>query len=138
MAAADVGESRLIPVEVQPGGVVIIGPQLAADGMTLQAVARQGGVRLSLVCANHAEAIAADILAGRPSSAVPVLGTVDVRTKAQLRIKSATCPVDVVVSPLDDAPARFAWERPTSEIARSTGGPLIHCPTAPDETTEPR
>jgi hypothetical protein len=37
--------------------------------------------------------------------------------------------VDVVVRPLDDAPARFAWERPTSEIARSTGGPLIHCAT---------
>jgi len=27
------------------------------------------------------------------------------------------------------SPEDAAWERPTSEIARSTGGPLIHCPT---------
>jgi hypothetical protein len=38
-----------------------------------------------------------------------------------------TRPVVVVVTALDKAPARFAWERPTAEIARSTGGPLIHC-----------
>ena len=110
---------------------MIIGPQLAADGMTLQAVALQGGVRLTLVCAKHAETIAREFMAGRITSTVPVLGSVDVRTKAQLQIKPTLCPVDVVVSPLDNAPARFAWERPTSEIARSTGGPLIHCPTQP-------
>lgn len=131
MAPADVGETRRIPVEVQPGGLVIIGPQLAADGMTLQAVALQGGVRLTLVCAKYAETVAAEVLAGRPISTIPVLGTVDVRSKAQLRIKPASCLVDVVASPLDNAPARFAWERPTAEIARSTGGPLIHCPTTP-------
>lgn len=89
------------------------------------------GVRLTLVCAKHAETVAAEFMAGRITSTIPVLGAVDVRTKAQLRIKAASCPVDVVVSPLDNAPARFAWERPTSEIARSTGGPLIHCPTQP-------
>lgn len=110
---------------------MIIGPQLAADGMTLQAVALQGGVRLTLVCANHAETIAREFMAGRITSTVPVLGSVDVRTKAQLRIKPTLCPVDVVVSPLDNAPARFAWERPTSEIAHCTGGPLIHCPARP-------
>jgi hypothetical protein len=131
MAAADVGETRRVPVELQPGGVMIIGPQLAGYGMTLQAVALQGGVRLTLVCAKDAETIAREFMAGRPVPVVPVLGSVDVRTKARLRIKPALCPVDVVVSPLDNAPARFAWERPTSEIARSTGGPLIHCPTQP-------
>lgn len=131
MAAADVGETRHVPVEIQPGGVMIIGPQLAAEGMTLQAVAQQGGMRLTLVCAKDAETIATEFMAGRITSTVPVLGAVDVRTSARLRIKPTSCPVDVVVTPLDSAPARFAWERPTSEIARSTGGPLIHCPTEP-------
>jgi hypothetical protein len=131
MAAADVGETRRIPVELQPGGVMIIGPQLAGEGMTLQAVALQGGVGLTLVCAKDAETIAREFMAGHPVPVVPVLGSVDVRTEARLQIMPALCPVDVVVHPLDDAPARFAWERPTSEIARSTGGPLIHCPTPP-------
>ena len=135
MAAADVGESRRVPVELQPGGVMIIGPQLAANGMTLQAVAQKGGVRLALVCAKHAETVAAAFLAGRSAPTVPVLGSVDVRTKARLQIKPASCPVDVVVTPLDNAPARFAWERPTSEIAHSTGGPLILC--APKPATAP-
>lgn len=131
MVADDVGESRRVPVEIQPGGVMIIGPQLAADGMTLQAVALEGGVKLTLVCAKDAETVAREFMAGRIESTVPVLGSVDVRTKAQLRIKPSSCPVDVVVIPLDNAPSRFAWERPTSEIAKSTGGPLIHCPTKP-------
>jgi hypothetical protein len=66
-------------------------------------------------------------MAGRITSKVPVLGTIDVRTKMRLRIKPTSCPVVMVASPLDNAPARFAWERPTSEIARSTGGPLVRC-----------
>jgi len=127
MGAANVGETRRVPVEIQPGGVMIIGPQRANDGLTLQASALQGGVRLTLVCAQHAETVAAEFMTGRITSTIPVLGSIDVRTKARLRIKPTTCPVVVVASPLDNAPTRFAWERPTSEIARSMGGPLIHC-----------
>lgn len=38
---------------------------------------------------------------------------------------------NVVVSPLDNASASFAWERPTAELARSTGGSLTHGPMIP-------
>jgi len=131
MAAADVGETKRIPVSTQPGGVMIVGPQRAEDGLTLQADGLEGGARLTLVCAKHADTIATEFLAGRITSTVPILGTVDIRTKAKLRIRPTSCPVVVVVTPLDDEPARFAWERPTSEIAHSMGGPLIHCPTKP-------
>ena len=131
MAAADVGETRRIPVSIQPGGVMIVGPQRAEDGLTLQAAGLEGGARLTLVCAKHADTIATEFLAGRTAPSVPVLGTVDIRTKAKLQIKPTSCPVVVVVTPLDDKPARFAWERPTSEIAHSMGGPLIHCPAKP-------
>jgi hypothetical protein len=128
MGAADVGETRKVLVEVQPGGAILIGPQRAEDGMTLQVDASQGGVRLTVMCAKHATTIANAIIAGQPMPTVPVLGTVDVRGKSRLQIKPTDCLVDVVASALDKAPARFAWERPTSEIAHSTGGPLIHCP----------
>jgi hypothetical protein len=127
MGAADVGETWRVPAAIQPGGVMIIGPQNAEDGMTLQADASQGAVRLTLVCAKQADTVAAEYMAGRITSKVPVLGTIDVRTKSRLKIKPTTCPVVVVASPLDNAPTRFTWERPTSEIARSTGGPMVHC-----------
>jgi hypothetical protein len=127
MGAADVGETRRIPVAIQPGGVMLVGPQLAEDGMTLQADGLQGAARLTVVCAKHAATIASAFLAGKTAPPVPVLGTVDIRTKARLSVKPTSCPVVVVVTPLDNAPARFAWERPASEIAHSTGGALIHC-----------
>jgi hypothetical protein len=127
MGPADVGETRKVLVDVHPGGAIMIGAQRAEDGMTLRVDALQGGVRLTLACARHAATIADAIIAGRPMPTVPVLGTVDVRGKSRLQIKPTDCLVDVIASPLDNAPARFAWERPTAEISRSTGGPLIRC-----------
>ncbi len=131
MGIAGVGETLRVPVEVQPGGVIIVGPQLASHGMTIQADAEKGAVRLTLVCTEQAEKVAAEFMAGRITSNVPVLGSVDVHTRARLEIQAASCPVAVVVSPLGNAPARFAWERPTSEIARSMGGPLMRCAAEP-------
>ena len=133
MGPADVGETWRVPAEIQPGGVMIIGPQDANDGMTLQAEASQGAVHVTLVCAKHADTVASDYMAGHTMSTVPTLGAIDVRandarTKTALRIEPTTCPVVVVATPLANAPARFTWERPTAEIARSTGGPLVQCP----------
>jgi hypothetical protein len=127
MGEADVGESRSVPVDVQPGGVIMIGPQIADDGMTLKAIALAGAVRLDLVCAKDADTLASEYINGQIASSVPILGTTDVRDESRLRIKSTRCPVVVVATALDDAPARFAWERPTAEIARSTGGSLVRC-----------
>jgi hypothetical protein len=127
MGVADIGETWRVPAEIRPGGVMIIGPQNAEHGMTLKASASQGAARLTLVCAKHADTVATEYMAGRIAPTVPVLGTIDVRTKAQLRIKPTTCPVVVVATPLGNALTRFAWERPTSEIARSTGGPMVRC-----------
>ena len=131
MGNAGVGDTLRVPVEVEPGGVIIIGPQLASHGMTLEADAEKGGVRLAVVCAEQAENVAAEFMAGRIRSRVPVLGSVDVRTRARLEVQATSCPVAVVVTPLANAPARFAWERPTSEIARSMGGPLMQCAAEP-------
>lgn len=98
--------------------------------MTLRATASRGAVRLSLVCAEHAETVATDFLQGRARPSIPTLDSVEVRIEARLEITPTTCPVVVVVRPLGNQPARFTWERPTSEIARSTGGPLISCKRA--------
>jgi hypothetical protein len=138
MGKAGVGDTLRVPVEVQPGGVIIIGPQLASHGMTIQTDVEKGAVRLALVCAEQAEKVAADFMAGRTTSGVPALGGVDVRTRARFDIPTASCPVAVVASPLGNAPARFAWERPTSEIARSMGGPLMQCAAEPKPEKQAR
>jgi hypothetical protein len=127
MGAANVGETLRVPVELKPGGVIIIGPQRAGEGMTLKATASRGAVKLSLVCAKDAERVATEFLQGRTASNVPALASVDVRTTARLEIEPTACPVVVVITPLENAPARLAWERPTAEIARASGGPMIHC-----------
>jgi hypothetical protein len=127
MGAANVGETVRVPVELQRDGLMLIGPQAAGDGMSLKATASQGAVKLSLICAKHAATAANAFLQGRVDANVPTLGSVEVRTTARLEISPTSCPVIVMISPLENAPARFAWERPTAEIARSTGGPLIHC-----------
>lgn len=131
MGAAGIGATWRVPAEIQPGGVMIIGPQHAEDGMTLKADVSSGAVRLTLVCAEQADTIATEYMAGRITSNVPVLASIDVRKSARIRLKPTVCPVVAVASPLDNAPTRFAWERPTSEIAQSTGGPMVACPATP-------
>lgn len=127
MGAANVGETLRVPVELKPGGVMLVGPQLADDGMTLKATASRGAAKLTLVCAKDAATIATDFLYGRHKENVRTLGSVEVRTKARLAIESTACPVVVVITPLGNAPARLAWERPTAEIARASGGSLVPC-----------
>ena len=127
MQHADVGETKRVPVEIQPGGVMIVGPQLAGNGMTVHAQTEQGAIRMNLVCAKDADVVAADVIAGRVPKAGTVLGTADVRGTAKVHIKPTSCPVAVITSPLDNAPATYRWLRLPSEIAQSTGGPIMQC-----------
>lgn len=127
MQLPDVGETKRVPIELQPTGLAIAGPQLAGRGMTIHAETTQGAARIWLVCAADAETVATAFLAGQPVPATKILGHVDVRGKAKLRIKPAACPVMAVATPLDGAPTTFSWLRLPSEIARSTGGPVIAC-----------
>lgn len=106
---------------------MIAGPQLARNGMTVHAETTEGGVRMAATCLPHAEAIAAAVAAGRPVPSVPILGSVEVRGQGKLRIKPTACLVAVVTTPLDGRAAVYRWLRLPSEIAASTGGPLIEC-----------
>jgi hypothetical protein len=127
MTKPDVGETLRVPVEIQPGGVMLAGPQLAKNGMTVHAETTTGAARLEIMCAKQAEEVAAAFVAGREAAASQVLGAADVRGKATIKIKPASCPVVGVARALDGRPATISWLRPPSEIARSTGGPILHC-----------
>jgi hypothetical protein len=127
MQPADVGETKRVPIELHPGGLAIAGPQLAPDGMTMHVETAYGGARLALACAKDTEAIAEAFVAGKPLPQRKLLGQVDVRGRAKVTIKPTSCPVVAIASPLDGRQTQVSWLRMPSEIARSTGGPLIQC-----------
>ena len=68
-------------------------------------------------------------VAGEPLPAIKTLAVKDVRGKGTLRIGPASCPVVLVAQQLGSGVqgAAFDWQRPLSETARSTGGPIIEC-----------
>jgi hypothetical protein len=130
MQTADAGETHNVPIELQPGGLMMFGPQLAPDGMTIQVTARHGALRIAMACADKAAQAAQAFVEGN-NGEVPYLATADVRTTGKLHVPPQRCPVVVVAKSLEDRdPVTFDWQRPQGETARSTGGPLIHCAAA--------
>jgi hypothetical protein len=127
MQPPDAGETHDVPVELQPGGLMVFGPQLAPAGMTIRVGARHGGVRVALACADEAERAATAFLRGE-GGASQYLAVTDVRSTARLHEPPQRCPVAVLARSLDPrATVTFDWRRPPGEAARSTGGPLIRC-----------
>lgn len=123
MVARDMGETRRIPAELHAGGLVVLGPHAAEDGMSIDVRARDGAVRVELLCHADGERLAAAFVAGTPLPEVRALAARDVRGKARLKVKSARCPLVVVARPLTPG-ATFDWVRPDREAA---AGPLIDC-----------
>jgi hypothetical protein len=126
MQPADAGESLRVPVELQPGGLMMFGPQLAPDGMTLTA-SSNGGLRIAMACADKAAEVAQAYVAGN-NGEVPYLAMTDVHGTGKLHVPAQRCPVVVIAKSLEEsAPITFDWQRPQRETARSTGGPMIRC-----------
>lgn len=132
MGPAGVGQTKEITAELQPGGVMVFGPQAASHGMTVNADVSKGTARLMLVCNDQAEAMAKAFLDGRELPRGSVLASGDVRGKATLRTGAARCPVSLVttLAPGTSGPASLSWRRPAAEAATSSGGSLIDCPHA--------
>jgi hypothetical protein len=127
MQAPDAGETHRVPIELQPGGLMVFGPLPAPNGMTIDVHARSGGARVAMVCADDAEKLAETFIGGALGE-VPTLATADVRTTRRLRVPAQRCPVAVVARSLETRElVTFDWQRPLGESARSTGGPMIHC-----------
>jgi hypothetical protein len=130
MVAPGVGETKNVSVELHSGGLMVFGPHAAGDGMTVNAEVAGGKARLQLVCDEHVGELAQAFLDGRAPPRGPVLTSRDVGGKATLRAKAARCPVSLVATLPAGGPdtVTLSWRRPATETARSTGGPLIHCP----------
>lgn len=122
----DPGESKQQPIEIQPGGLLVFGPYDAPHGMSI-GVTSSGPIRVGLACIDKVGPAAQAFIAERRAPTIPTLAQRDVAGKATLAVGDQSCKLAVVVRSLAQQPVTFDWQRPASEIARSTGGPVIHC-----------
>ncbi len=131
MNPMDAGESKRVPIALQPGALMVFGPQLVGPaGFTANVEAANGAVRVTLACRDQAEALAAAYVDGQPLPEIKPLIAKTVDGKGTLRIAKASCEVSVIAQPAGSNALTFDWQRPPAEIASSTGGPLIACNSA--------
>lgn len=125
MTPPDVGETRKVPVELQPGGVIVFGPQLVLDdGITVNVHVQEGAVRAELACHDQGEALALAFARDGLTPSVKSIVRKDVTDKATLRLRHSRCPLAVVFRTIGDQPVHFDWQRPMKEAAV---GPLVRC-----------
>ena len=131
MVAPDPGESKSVPIELHPGGLMLFGPYEAPRGMTIDVTARTGEVQTDIICQEEAEELAEVFLSG--ADAVPptrTLSTDSVAGREKLKAKGNKCKVMVMARtpPGAKQPVTFDWLRPPKEHARATmGGPILQC-----------
>jgi hypothetical protein len=130
MVTPDVGETRKVDAELQPGGLLVFGPHQAPHGMTVKVHSSGGPVRAELVCQEDADAVAqAFVSDGQAPRTGRALASAVVTGDATLRARAAKCPVVMVARPLPGAkhPVVFDWQRPAAEAARAMGGKVLQC-----------
>ncbi|MFT3696477.1 MAG: hypothetical protein QM831_25275 [Kofleriaceae bacterium] len=125
MGAADAGESGAVPIEMHPGGLMVLAPQLAPDGMSVK-VDTNGPVRVGLACQKDAEAVADAFVHDRPVEPRLISDQL-VAATTTLKVKAQRCPVTVVAQSTAPVNVTFDVARPATEIATSVGGPMINC-----------
>jgi hypothetical protein len=129
----DAGETKKVPIELQPSALMVFGPQPVGDaGFTANVDSPTSSVHVAIACADQVDALADAYVAGQPLPTIKTLATKDIRGKGTLRIAHANCPVALTAQELDPSAhgASFDWQRPLAETARSTGGPIIDCSPA--------
>jgi len=122
LGPADVVETARVPVEIQPGGMMIFGPQLAPKGMSTN-VEVKGVASVAFVCDDDAAKLADAFAQNLPLPAVKTLA--EIHGAGRLAMPAAKCRVAIVARAT--APSTLELQRPLGEMARSTGGPLIRC-----------
>jgi hypothetical protein len=126
LGPADPGETKEKPVAIAPGGLLVFGPFMAPDGMTVK-INSNGPLRIGLACEDDVRPAVDAFVNEQPEPAIHTLDQVEVNGSGSLKIKPQKCKVAFVAKSLSQERVTFGWQRPASEIAQSTGGPAIRC-----------
>lgn len=129
MDTPDAGETKRVAIELQPNALMVFGPQLVGDAGFTASVDSSTAAHFELACRDEADKLAAAYIDGRPLPTIKTLAAKDIVGKGSLRVSKAGCQVSLIAQQLvpNAGVATFDWQRPSAEIARSTGGPLIAC-----------
>ena len=120
------GETFKQPIELAKNGMIVFGPYFAPGGMHVK-LNSDGPLRVGLACASDVEAAVDAYVHEQPLPEIATLTQADITGTGALEIKPQRCKVVLVAKSLAENKVRFDWARPAPEIARSTGGPAIHC-----------
>src|SRR5262249_44294850 len=128
LAPPDVLEPSSTTLELQPGGVLMLGPQRARDGMTVH-VDSPGQIDIALACVADAEAAARAYLANSAPPRFTALAELHDQASTDLTIGSTSCPVAVIARSraTSGPPLQFTVARSSTEIGFTNGGPLVRC-----------
>ncbi len=127
----DAGELHGAPIELQPGGLMVFGPELAPDGYTVDVTTRGGAARVALACTNddahNAEQAIEGFLADQPPRAIKTLAEAVVDGHGHLHAAAQRCKVAMMVRAVAKVPVTVEWTRPDVERARADGGGVLSC-----------
>jgi hypothetical protein len=128
LAPPGVLEPSTTEFELEPGGVLMLGPNRAQDGMTVQ-VDAPAQISVALVCVDDAEAVARAYLDGTTPAALTTLAETHDGGATALTVPAQRCPVAVVARSLATSgpPLQFTVQRSSTEIGWSNGGPAASC-----------
>jgi hypothetical protein len=131
----NVGETHNIKVEVQNYGVIMYGPYVARDGLTLDVDVTGGSLKLNLACQKEAEETAQNFLDNKPNTAKPIAAEL-VTGHAKLKLPRERCPVVLVARSVQPQPVMLSFVRPKPEATRAAGGPLAACASTADAVSD--
>lgn len=135
MPKPNVGETHKMQVEVQNYGVIIYGPYVAPDGLTLDVDVTGGALKVNFACLKDAEVTAQNFLDNKPNTAKPIKAEL-VTGHAKLKLPRERCPVVLVVRSVQPQPVMLSFVRPKAEATSAAGGPLASCRSTADAVSE--
>jgi len=135
MPKPTVGETHALKVEVQNYGVMMYGPFIEPEGLTLDVEVTGGSMKANLACAKEAELTAQNFLDNKPNTAKPLKAEL-VTGRMKLEVPAERCPVVLVMRSVQPQPVQLSFVRPKAEATRAAGGPLAPCRSTADGVSD--
>ena len=126
------GETLAVDIAIEPGGLMIVGPQEIDRTHAIEVEGFGGEVQMTVACMDEAAKLADAYFHARPMPTIDALAVANVRGRMKVKVKKAKCPVAVIAqTKAGDAGMSFA-RRPPSHT------PLIDCPPKKSAATARR
>jgi hypothetical protein len=135
MPKPNVGETHKLQLEVQNYGVMMYGPYVQPEGLTLDIEVTGGSLKVNLACAKEAEETAQNFLDNKPNEAKAIAAQL-VTGHAKLKLPHERCPVVLVVRSVQPQPVMLSFVRPKQEAMRAAGGALASCHSTADAVSD--